>query len=96
MPTIHDIRREAEALEIDFLIDDFKAKQNLFSPGFHIPVYHPDEIYKRKPDYIIVLAWRYHEPIIKNHQRYLDQGGHFIIPLPELKVIGLSEAKVEK
>jgi len=72
---------------IDFIVDDFVAKQNLFSPGFHIPVYHPDEIYKRKPDYIIILAWRYYEPIIKNHKRYLDDGGHFIIPLPELKVI---------
>ena len=72
---------------IDFIIDDFTTKQNLFSPGFHIPVYHPDEIYKRKPDYIIMLAWRYYEPIIKNHKRYLDDGGHFIIPLPELKVI---------
>ncbi len=73
--------------KLDFLVDDFKAKQNLFSPGFHIPVYHPDEIYKRKPDYIVILAWRYYEPIIKNHQRYLDDGGHFIIPLPQLKVI---------
>jgi hypothetical protein len=72
---------------IDFIVDDFKAKQNLFSPGFHIPVYAPDELYSRKPDYVIVLAWRYFEPIIKNHQRYLEQGGRFIIPLPELKVI---------
>jgi hypothetical protein len=73
--------------KLDFLVDDFTAKQNLFSPGFHIPVYHPDEIYKRKPDYIVILAWRYDEPIIKNHKRYLDSGGRFIIPLPELKVV---------
>lgn len=72
---------------MDFIVDDFTAKQNLFSPGYHIPVYHPDEIYKRKPDYIIILAWRYYESIMKKHQRYLDEGGHFIIPLPEVKVI---------
>jgi SAM-dependent methyltransferase len=78
--------------KIDFIVDDFKAKQGLFSPGFHIPVYAPDEIYKRKPDYILVLAWRFFEPILKNHQKYLDQGGQFIIPLPELKVIGAERA----
>ena len=72
---------------IDFLVDDFTSKQNLFSPGFHIPVYHPDEIYKKKPDYIIMLAWRYYEPIVKNHKRYIDNGGRFIIPLPEIKII---------
>lgn len=72
---------------INFLVDDFTSKQNLFSPGYHIPVYHPEELYKKKPDYIIILAWRFYEPIMKNHQKYLNGGGHFIIPLPELKII---------
>ncbi len=76
---------------VDFIADDFVSKQNLFSPGFHIPVYHPDEIYKRKPDCIIILAWRYYEPIIKKHQRFLDEGGQFIVPLPEIKVISKAQ-----
>ncbi len=72
---------------LDYLVDDFEAKQGLYSPGLHIPVYSSDEIYNRPPDYIVVLAWRYHEKIIKRHQKFLDQGGHFIVPLPELKII---------
>ena len=53
---------------------------------------------KRKPFGLYHCAGMafFMEPIVKNHQRYLDNGGHFLIPLPELKVIGLSEAKVEK
>jgi len=73
--------------DIDFLVDDYKAKQNLFSPGYHIPVYSPEEVFKRKPDYVIILAWRFAEPIMKKYQRYIDEGGHFIIPLPDIKVI---------
>ena len=72
---------------LDYLVDDFEAKQGLFSPGLHVPIYPSDEIYKRPTDYVVVLAWRYYEKIIKKHQRFLDQGGRFIIPLPKLKII---------
>ena len=72
---------------LDYLVDDFEAKQGLFSPGLHVPIYPSDEIYKSTPDYVVVLAWRYYEKIIKKHQRFLDQGGRFIIPLPKLKII---------
>ena len=65
---------------IDYIVDDNHSKQGLFSPGLHIPVYHPDEIYKRKSDFIIILAWRYSKPIIKKHQKYINNGGEFIIP----------------
>lgn len=72
---------------LQFMVDDYVAKQNLFSPGYHIPVLAPEEIYRRKVDYVLILAWRYYEPIVEKHQEFLKQGGHFIIPLPELKVI---------
>lgn len=72
---------------IDYIVDDNTAKQNTFSPGYHIPVFASDAIYERKPDYVLILAWRYAESIMKKHQKYLEQGGHFIVPLPEIKVI---------
>jgi SAM-dependent methyltransferase len=72
---------------IEYMVDDYPAKQNLFSPGLHIPVLAPEVIYERRPDYIVVFAWRYYEPIIKKHQKYLMNGGHCIVPMPELRVI---------
>jgi len=71
---------------LDFMVDDNPRKHNTFSPGHHIPVFPAREIYEREPDYVVILAWRFYAPIIKNHQAYLDQGGHFIIPLPEMQV----------
>ena len=72
---------------IEYIVDDNPAKQNTFSPGLHIPVLPSSMIYERNPDYIVLLAWRFAKPIIKKHEDYLQQGGHFILPLPEVEVV---------
>ena len=70
-----------------FLVDDDKTRHGLFSPGFHIPVLPSSALYERKPDYTIILAWQYAEPIIRKNPGYLEQGGHFIIPMPQVRVV---------
>lgn len=75
------------AKSLDYIVDDNLAKQNTFSPGYHIPVLPAQVLYARKPDYVLILAWRYAEAIIKKHDEFLRQGGHFIIPLPEIKIV---------
>jgi SAM-dependent methyltransferase len=71
---------------IDFISDDAPLKQGLYSPGLHIPVLSSKAIYERKPDYVIILAWNFAAQIIENHKGYLKSGGHFIVPLPELRI----------
>jgi hypothetical protein len=71
---------------LDFIVDDFDAKQNTFAPGTGIPVYGPEALYEKKPDYVVVLAWRYVDPIAAKHQAYFDQGGKFVVPLPEFSI----------
>ena len=61
--------------------------QGTLSPGLHIPVLSPDVLYERKPDCVVMLAWRYAEPIIKKHKKFVDQGGKFLIPLPEVRAV---------
>ena len=73
--------------KMEYIVDENPAKHNTYSPGCHIPVIPSDELYERKPDYVIMLAWRYYEQIKDKHQKYLQQGGYFILPLPELEVI---------
>lgn len=74
--------------KLDFLADDNPRKQGLFAPKCHVPVVPSEELYTRRPDLVVVLAWNYADPIMKRHQRYVDEGGTFVIPLPELRVIG--------
>jgi len=70
-----------------FAVDDASLKQGTYTPGMHIPVLHPDEIGRRKPSYVLVLAWNFYDSIIKNHPEVAEYGGKWIVPIPELKVM---------
>src|SRR5258706_5810572 len=72
---------------LEFIVDDDPLRQGLFSPGLHIPVVSAKALADRKPDYVVILAWQYATPIIAKNQEYLKQGGHFVVPLPGLKII---------
>ena len=73
--------------KIDFIFDDEKLRHNLYSPGTNIKVLSPKEIIQKSPKYILILAWRYSENIIKKNKYFLRMGGQFIVPLPKFKVI---------
>jgi len=72
---------------IDFIVDDNPLKQGLFSPRLHIPVIKTEELYLRRPDYVLVLAWNFAEPIMMMHRAYAEQGGRFILPMPLPRVV---------
>ena len=67
---------------IDFIVDDSLYKVGLFTPGTHIPVLATDELYKQKPDYVLILAWNFAASIMNMHRKFAVQGGRFIIPVP--------------
>jgi len=70
---------------VDFIVDDSILKQGLYTPGKHIPILSPETIYEKKPDYLIILSWNFAESIMEKHNMY-KKIGHFIIPLPKLKM----------
>jgi SAM-dependent methyltransferase len=71
---------------LSFIADDYPVKHNLYSPGVHIPVLPSEALYTEEPDTVLIIAWRYFDPIIRKHKRYMDEGGRFIVPLPEVKI----------
>ncbi len=78
---------ELGANELDYLVDDNPLKQGLYSPGKHIEVISAEEMYRRKPDYLLILAWNYADPIMVKNKRYSREGGKFIIPMPEALIV---------
>jgi SAM-dependent methyltransferase len=72
--------------DIAFIVDDSPLKQGLFTPGKYVPVLPSSALYERRPDYVLILAWNFAEPIMRSHKRFSDEGGSFIVPIPELKV----------
>lgn len=71
---------------VKFLVDDDPYRQNLVSPGYHIPVLSSQALYDQKPDYVLILAPLYSEQIIAKNQAYLEQGGHFVIIWPQVEI----------
>lgn len=70
---------------VEFVVDDSKWKQGLYTPGLHVPVLAADALYDRKPDEAVVLAWNFAGAIMAKHARFSAGGGHFIVPLPTLE-----------
>lgn len=75
------------ASSIGFLVDDMPLKSSLVGPGYALPILPPAALYEKKPDAVIVFAWRYAETIMGKHRAYVDGGGRFVVPLPRLSVV---------
>ena len=61
-------------------------KLGMFLPGKSIPVVNNEILIQEQPDYVLLLAWHYAEPIMKQ-LKARGLKSNFIIPLPDLKVI---------
>ncbi len=72
--------------DIDFIVDSTPFKQGKYSPVSRIPVVAEEELYRRKPDFLLVLAWNFFEEIQKKHARFSEGGGKFIVPMPVLRI----------
>ena len=67
---------------LDYVTEKSRLKIGLYTPGSHIPVYPDSRLLEDRPDFALLLAWNFAEEIMRNNQKYRDQGGKFIIPIP--------------
>lgn len=73
---------------IEYIVDDHPQKVGKYESGDAIPVVPTAELYARRPDYTLILAWVHAQKIIDSNRDYLDRGGHFIVLCPETRVVG--------
>jgi SAM-dependent methyltransferase len=72
---------------LDFVVDRSTVKQGRYTPGTHLPIYAPEKLLEVGPDYVLLLAWNLADEILGQQAQYRQQGGRFIIPIPELRVV---------
>ena len=78
---------ELDATMIDAIAERSPYKFGLRTIGTDIPIVSEDEMRAAKPDYLLVLPWHFIDEFQEREVEYLKNGGAFIVPCPEFKVI---------
>ena len=68
---------------LEFLVDDNPAKHGRLAPGTNLPVLPARAILERRPDFVLILSWRYSDPIVSRLETYRAQGGIVLSPWPK-------------
>jgi hypothetical protein len=75
------------AKHIPYIAEVNKEKFGSFTPGTCIPIISEQEARAMKPDYFLVLPWHFKHNILERETAYIEQGGKFIFPLPEIEIV---------
>ena len=73
---------------IDSVTDANAHKQNKWLPASHIPVKNEQYLKDQKPDYVIILPWNLKQEVMQQLSYIKEWGGQFVIPIPQLQIIG--------
>jgi methylation protein EvaC len=75
------------------VIDDAPAKQGAYTPGNHLEIVSSSLLNdpKKRPDYCVLFAWSFEKEIMAKNAAYLESGGQFIVPLPNVHIVGKQE-----
>jgi hypothetical protein len=82
-----------DATLLDFICDLSTAKQGHFAPGNALAIISPDVLRDpaRRPDGLVLLSWNWAREIARQQRAYLESGGEFIVPIPNLHTIGAGD-----
>ena len=72
--------------QLDFVVDRSTVKQGLYTPGTRLKICDPSRLVTDQPDYCLLLTWNFADEILKQQTQYRQQGGKFIIPIPQVRV----------
>lgn len=61
-------------------------KLGKFLPGKHIPIVNNQRLIDEQPEYVLLLAWHYAEPIVEQ-LRARGLRSKLIVPMPEVKIL---------
>jgi novobiocin biosynthesis protein NovU/D-mycarose 3-C-methyltransferase len=78
--------------DLSYIVDKSPHKQGLFTPGQHIPVYHPARIEEDAPDVLLILAWNFAEEVMRQQSAFWRRGGRFAVPIPAPELISTAIA----
>lgn len=72
---------------LDCILDLSPAKHDRYFTGNRLKIEPPTKLMEERPDAVLIIAWNFAQEIMKQQQQYHDQGGIFVIPVPEVRVV---------
>lgn len=72
---------------IPYIADVNPDKFGCYTPGTHIPIISEKEARAMKPDYFLVFPWHFKYSILEREHEFIENGGKFIFPLPEIEIV---------
>lgn len=73
--------------QIDFVVERNPAKVGRYFSAIGVPIISEAVARAMNPGYMLVGPWFMAEEITEREQKYLDSGGHLILPLPQVTVV---------
>jgi hypothetical protein len=74
---------------VEKIVEINPEKIGKLTPGTHIPIVDEKSILEQ-PDYYLVLSWNFLDYFVQKFKDFLDSGGKFIVPNPQVRVIDSS------
>jgi hypothetical protein len=71
---------------IEKIVEINPFKIGTYSPGSYIPVVEENE--EDIPDYYLMLSHNFEKEILKKNKNLIEKGVKFILPFPEIKIVG--------
>ncbi len=62
------------------------------TPGTDLLIISEEQARRESPEYFLVLPWHFIDVFRRREQEFLSRGGKFILPLPEVRVIGRDDS----
>lgn len=80
--------------QVQIAVERSPLKFGLMVPGVRIPIV--DETKVSPPDAYLLLAWNFLDEFLVKERAYLEGGGAFILPVPELRVLTAKDLPVRQ
>ncbi len=68
--------------------DKSPEKWGRVTVGTFVPIISEEQARKENPDYFLILPWAFTDTFVKREERWLRNGGKFIVPVPAFRIIG--------
>lgn len=72
---------------LDYVVDLNPVKHGRYMPDGRLEIHPVERLREEVPEYALLLAWNFQDEIVGQQKDYLDQGGRFIVPIPEPRVL---------